>query len=255
MDLKMNFLFSFLVWIIIIVYMTVTFPITFLIWLAALPFDPERKTMHWMLVWEGTIVTRLIPIWKITIRGREKARKGDTYVIISNHQSMLDIVIINCLLYRFKWISKIENMKVPFIGWYLRMADYITVDRGNSDSKDMMMERSFETLGRGTSIMMFPEGTRSIDGEIGFFRRGAFQLAIGAKKPVLPILIDGTGGILPKHGLIFSSGHKIDIRVLDPVYPDSFGTPDPDALAARFNIFMRDALKDLRKERKMSDGK
>ncbi len=228
--------------------MTVTFPVTFLIWLIVLPFDPERKTMHWMLVYEGTFLTRLIPIWKIRIEGREKAKRGETYVIISNHQSMLDIVIINCLLYRFKWISKIENMKVPFIGWYLRMADYITVDRGNSESKDRMMERSFEVLDRGISIMMFPEGTRSVDGEIGFFKRGAFQLALGSKKPILPVLIDGTGGILPKHGLVFSSGHRINIRVLDPFMPESFDTEDPDTLAARFNIFMTEALKALRKE-------
>lgn len=229
--------------------MTITFPVTFLIWLIVLPFDPERKTMHWMLVGEGTFLTFLMPIWRIRIEGREKARRDETYIIISNHQSMLDILIINCLLYRFKWISKIENMKVPFIGWYLRMADYITVDRGNSESKDRMMERSFETLSRGTSIMMFPEGTRSLDGKIGFFKRGAFQLALGAKKSILPVLIDGTADILPKHGLIFSSGHKIDIRVFDPVIPESFGTDDPDVLAARFNNFMTEALKNLRKKR------
>jgi len=250
----MNVLLSLLVWIIVVVYMTITFPVTFIIWLIVLPFDPERKTMHWMLVYEGTFLTRLIPIWRISIEGRERARRDETYVIISNHQSMLDIVIINCLLYRFKWISKIENMKVPFIGWYLRMADYITVDRGNSDSKDRMMERSFETLSRGTSIMMFPEGTRSLDGEIGFFKRGAFQLALGAKKPILPVLIDGTGGILPKHGLIFSSGHKITISVFDPVKPETFGTDDPDVLAARFYIFMSDELKNLRKIRLQSHG-
>jgi 1-acyl-sn-glycerol-3-phosphate acyltransferase len=250
----MNILLSFLVWLIVIVYMTVTFPVTFLIWLIALPFDPERKMMHWMLIYEGTFLTRLIPIWNIRIEGREKAVRGETYVIISNHQSMLDIVIINCLLYRFKWISKIENMKVPFIGWYLRMADYITVDRGNSESKDRMMERSFETLARGTSIMMFPEGTRSPDGEIGFFKRGAFQLALGTKKPILPVVIDGTGGILPKHGLVFSSGHKIKIRVLDPVMPASFETEDPDALAASFNTFMTEALKALRNENPGADA-
>ncbi len=226
--------------------MTVTFPFTFLIWLIVYPFDRERRVMHWMLVYEGTLLVRLLPLWKVKVKGREKAVKGETFVTISNHQSMLDIVIVNCLLYRFKWISKVENLKVPFIGWYLRMADYIIVERGSSESKERMMERSLACLGNGTSIMIFPEGTRSVDGNIGFFRRGAFQLAIGAQRPVLPVLVDGTGGILPKHGLVFSGGHKIEVKVFDPVYPGSFGTDDPDLLAAKFNVFFSDALRKLR---------
>jgi 1-acyl-sn-glycerol-3-phosphate acyltransferase len=101
----------------------------------------------------------------------------------------------------------------------------------------------------GTSIMLFPEGTRSTDNQIGFFRRGAFQLALSAGVPVLPILIDGTGGVLPKHGLIFGGFHNIAIRVLDPVLPGAFGTEDCDQLAARFQMMMTDALKELRKEK------
>jgi 1-acyl-sn-glycerol-3-phosphate acyltransferase len=83
-------------------------------------------------------------------------------------------------------------MKLPVLGWYLRMADYITVNRGNKESKEEMMEKSYQCLKRGTSIMMFPEGTRSIDREIGFFKRGAFQLAIRTNRPILPLLIDGS---------------------------------------------------------------
>lgn len=199
-----------------------------------------------MLIWQSLILTRILPIWKITVEGREKSLKGTTYVIISNHQSLLDILLINSLLYRFKWISKIENMKVPVLGWYLRLADYITVDRGNKDSKEVMLGRSYKCLKDGTSIMMFPEGTRSVDHEIGFFRRGAFQLAISAHVPILPIVLDGSGGILPKYGLVFSTGHKIRIRVFDPVMPESFNTDDPDILSQNFSNFMIEALKELR---------
>ncbi len=229
--------------------MIIMFPVTFIIWLIVLPFDRERKIMHWMLVYQGLLLSMIIPIWKIYIEGREKAVKGTTYVIISNHQSILDILLINCLRYRFKWISKIENMKVPVLGWYLRMADYITVNRGNEESKAMMLDKSFQCLNNGTSIMIFPEGTRSLDKQIGFFKRGAFQLAIQTDKPILPVLIDGTGGILPKHGLIFRSGHKIRIKVLDPVSPDSFGTDNPDLVAKNFTTFMTRALKELRDEK------
>ena len=242
----MDALKSIIVWIAGLTYMIVLFPVTFIIWLIVLPFDRNRKIMHWMLTHQSFILMSLIPFWKIKIEGREKAKKDATYVIISNHQSMLDILLVNCLRYRFKWISKIENMKVPVLGWYLRMADYLTVDRGNKESKEEMLENSGRCLMNGTSLMLFPEGTRSLDKEIGFFKRGAFQLAIEAEMPILPVIIDGTGGVLPKHGLIFSSGHKLTIRVLDPVLPGSFNTGDPDVLALKFNNFMRGALKDLR---------
>jgi len=245
----MDVLKSIIVWIIAILFITLFFPLVSLVWIVVLPFDRERKITHRMLIFQGLILSRIIPIWKISIEGREKAVKGTTYIIISNHQSILDILFINCLRYRFKWISKIENLKVPVLGWYLRMAGYITVDRGNTESKEEMFEKSVDCLNKGTSIMLFPEGTRSVNREIGFFKRGAFYLAITARKPILPVLIDGTGGLLPKHGLIFNTGHRIRIKVFDPVYPDSFNTDDPDLLALNFSTFMKGALIELREEK------
>ncbi len=191
-------------------------------------------------------ISYAVPIWKINIEGRKKAVKGTTYVIICNHQSILDILLVNCLRYRYKWISKIENTRVPVIGWYLKMADYITVNRGEKESKEKMMVEAYNCLKDGTSIMLFPEGTRSTDNQIGFFKRGAFQLALSANTPILPVLIDGTGGILPKHGFIFGGFHRITIRVLDPVPPESFGTKDCDELAVKFQMMMSEAIKDLR---------
>lgn len=242
----MDILKSIFVWVIGILYMIVFFPVTFVIWLLVLPFDRERRVIHWILMYQSLIFCRIMPIWKIRMEGRNKAEKGMTYVIISNHQSILDILLVNSLRYRFKWVSKIENMKLPILGWYLRMAGYISVDRGNRESKDEMMEQSRKCLEDGTSIMLFPEGTRSADSEIGFFKRGAFQLAIATGSPILPVLIDGTGGILPKHGFIFGSGHRIRIRVLDPVKAESFGSDDHDVLALKFSNFMREELKKLR---------
>lgn len=242
----MNIIKSLAVWLIGILYMLLFFPLTFLIWLLVLPFDREREITHWILNWQSRILVWLLPIWKIRIEGREKGLKDTPFVIISNHQSILDILLINCLCYRLKWISKIENIKLPVLGWYLRMAGYIIIDRGNPESKEKMMEKSFRCLKGGTSIMMFPEGTRSADCEIGIFKRGAFQLAINTHIPILPIVLDGSGGVLPKHGLIFTTGHKIRIKVFDPVMPESFYTDDPDVLSQNFSNFMIGALKELR---------
>jgi 1-acyl-sn-glycerol-3-phosphate acyltransferase len=242
----MNVFKSIIVWLLGISYMVILFPLTLIIWLFVLPFDRERRIMHRMLVYQGLILSRAIPVWKIKIEGRDNALKGTTYIMISNHQSILDILLLNCLRYRFKWISKIENNKVPVLGWYLCMAGYITVDRGNKESKEEMLEKSYEVLNKGSSIMIFPEGTRSPDRQIGFFKRGAFQLALRANTPILPIIIEGTGDILPKHGLIFNSGQKIRIRVLKPVLPDFFGTDNPDDLAQNFHALMTRALKEIR---------
>jgi 1-acyl-sn-glycerol-3-phosphate acyltransferase len=242
----MDILKSIVVWLVGIAFLIVFFPVTFLIWLVVLPFDKERTIVHWMLIYQAVIISYLIPIWKIKVEGRKKAITGTNYVIISNHQSILDILLINCLRYHFKWVSKIENNRVPVLGWYLKMADYITVDRGDKESKEKMLEESYRCLKRGISIMIFPEGTRSSGREIAFFKRGAFQLALSAHKPILPVLMDGTGGVLPKHGLVFGGFHKITIRVLDPVLPDAFGTNNPDELAMKFQLMMTESLKELR---------
>lgn len=245
----MDILRSIIVWLVGAALIVVLFPLTLLAWLLTFPFDRQRKIVHGSLIFQAMFISYAVPIWRIRIEGRKKRVRGTTYVIICNHQSILDILLMNCLRYHYKWISKIENTKVPFVGLYIRMADYIVVDRGNKESKEVMMTEAYKCLKDGTSIMMFPEGTRSTDNNIGFFKRGAFQLALSARKPILPVIIDGTGGVLPKHGFIFGGFHRITIRVLDPVFPESFGTNDCDELAAKFQMMMSEALSDLRAAR------
>ncbi len=245
----MEIFISAVVWIIALCFIGIMFPITFIVWLILLPFDANRSATHRMLVWQSVIISSLMPIWKTDVIGREKAIRGTTYVIIANHQSVLDILLINLLGYRFRWISKVENTKVPVLGWYLRMAGYITVDRGNEESKTEMLAKSYLCLKRGISVMIFPEGTRSAGGGIGFYKRGAFQLAIQAGVPILPVVIDGTAAILPKHGLIFGSGYRVRIKVLDPVLPSAFGTDNPDVLSADLNTLMKSELSSLRSEK------
>ena len=200
----MNVLKSIAVWFIGLSFMIVMFPLTLIIWLLALPFDRERVVIHWILIYQSLFLAHLIPIWKIDIEGREKTVKGTTYVIISNHQSILDILLLNCLKYKFKWISKIENIKVPVLGWYLRMAGYITVNRGNEESKAEMFERSLNTLKRGISIMIFPEGTRSFNEKIQEFKSGVEIILKITQAPILPAVIQGNSKIFPKSRKIYS---------------------------------------------------
>jgi 1-acyl-sn-glycerol-3-phosphate acyltransferase len=237
---------SIVIWLIGLAFILLFFPVTLVIWILFLPFDRERRIVHWLLVYQALMISLIIPIWRVRIEGREKAVPGTTYVIISNHQSILDILFLNCLRYRFKWISKKEVYNYPLLGQYLKMADYITVDRSDAESKRIMLLDSYNSLVNGVSIMIFPEGTRTPDGEIKFFKRGAFQLAISAKKPILPVIIDGSGSVLPKHGLVFKGFHKILIRVLDPVSPENFGTEECEKLAMKFQEMMAAELKRFR---------
>jgi 1-acyl-sn-glycerol-3-phosphate acyltransferase len=244
----MQILRSYFVWFFSALFVILMFPFTVTIWIVCYPFDRESTVVHkWMTI-QGVVLCRFNLLWKIKLEGREKARKNETYVIISNHQSILDILLITCLRFKLRWISKVENFRIPILNWSMKMAKYIPVERGNPESKIIMMEESIRTLKQETSIMMFPEGTRSKDGRIMDFKKGAFQMAIITGKPVLPIIIDGTGKVLPKKGIVFSGGYLLRARVLDPVYPNEFGSSDPEIVAENFRNLMEIALNKMRKE-------
>jgi 1-acyl-sn-glycerol-3-phosphate acyltransferase len=238
----MNILRSVIFWLLLSGTIIILFPVSFVVWMLVYPFDHNRNVIHWWLVFEFCMLAKIMPVFRLKVEGLERISKNTPYIIISNHQSILDILILFCLKHNWKWISKIENRKVPFLGWYMLMADYIYVDRGNKDSKAEMMLKCEEKLRKGISIILFPEGTRSLDRQIGPFKLGAFQLALMTDKSILPVVLDGTGGILPKKGIIFSGKSNLKIRVLDPVHPGSFGTANPEELASKFRNIMIDEL-------------
>lgn len=245
----MDIIRSLFVWICSVLFVILLFPVTFLIWLISLPFDKEHLLVHWWLTFQGIVLCRCNLLWKIKTEGRGKYKKGETYIIISNHQSILDILLITSLRFKLRWISKIENFRVPVLNWSMKMAGYIPIDRGNPESRVKMMEESLKSLNKGIPIMMFPEGTRSKDGSIATFKKGAFEMAIGAGIPLLPVIIDGTWKVLPKKGIIFSNGYLLNIKILDPVYPDAFGTSDPEQLASVIRDLMVTELNELRIEK------
>ncbi len=203
---------------------------------------------RWMVI-QGIVLTKMSPFWKVITEGREKIDHKQAYIIVPTHQSMLDIVFFNMLRHRLRWVSKVEVFRAPLVGWEMRMTKYIEVVRGNKSSVIKMMEKCVESLQEGVSIVIFPEGTRSLTGAIGKFKTGAFQLAVKTDKPLLPVLIDGTGGILPKKGgVIFRNRRIVRIRVLDPIFPGQFGTGDPEELAARVQSLMVAAMEEMRSE-------
>jgi len=244
----MHIIKSLWVWLSSIIFVLLAFPVAVLLWLISLPFDSKRlMNNRWMII-QGIVLTKMSPFWKVTVEGREKIDNKQAYIIIPNHQSMLDIVFFNMLRHRFRWVSKIEIFRVPLVSQEMRMVKYIEIERGNKQSVIRMMENCVSSLHDGISVVIFPEGTRSLNGEIGRFKTGAFQLAIKTDKPLLPVLIDGTGDLLPKKGIIFRRYKNVRLRVLDPIFPGQFGTGDPEELAVRVQSMMANALNELRKE-------
>ncbi|MCU0847044.1 MAG: 1-acyl-sn-glycerol-3-phosphate acyltransferase [Spirochaetes bacterium] len=185
------------------------------------PFDKRLRALHQLTCFWASLYTWIFP-WRIRIEGREKFKNNTTYMVVSNHQSQLDILVAFRLFRHFKWVSKAEIFKVPLIGWNMALNRYIKIKRGVKDSIEKMMEDAEARLGEGSSVYFFPEGTRSHDGKVKAFKHGAFTLAKKCKVPILPIVITGTMKALPKYSINFHGIQKICMRVLDEIPYQAF---------------------------------
>jgi 1-acyl-sn-glycerol-3-phosphate acyltransferase len=232
-------IFSTLFWIFLTVSSILLFPVAVLIWAATVLFDRRLVLLHRFTCFWASLYTWFNPAWPITIEGKEKIDRGTAYVMVANHQSLLDILVLFRLRVHFKWVSKIENFRVPCIGWNMSLNRYIKLRRGDRQSVEQMMVACEKTLAEGSSVMMFPEGTRSLDGLLRPFKPGAFVLAQNARAPLLPIVIDGSAKALPKRGYVLQGRHEIRIRVLDEIPYASFADQSVDDLTASVrNIFL-----------------
>ena len=164
----------------------------------------------------------MVPAWKISISGREKINFRKTYVVVSNHQSQLDILVAFGLFFPFKWISKTEIFRVPFIGWNMILNGYIPIKRGDKKSIQKMMNICEKVISKGSSVFFFPEGTRSTTGKLKSFKLGAFALAHKMKVPILAIAINGTKDALPKYSMNFHGSHDIHIKVVEEIAYETF---------------------------------
>lgn len=171
----------------------------------------------------GRLFTRVNP-WRIHITGLEHFDPHQTYVVVSNHQSLADIPIVSHIRVDAKWMAKAELFRLPLVGPMLRMAGDVPVDRTDMRKAARSLLECSKLLRRGCSIVFFPEGTRSLDGKVLPFNDGPFQLAIREQKPILPLVVEGSGNALPRHTWIFSEAQDVQLRVLEPVYCDGYTT-------------------------------
>lgn len=193
-----------------------------LLWLPLLAivrlFDrsPMRYTTGRMFRRLGTAITKVNPLWRLKISGEPIANPQRPYVIVCNHQSFADVPLIANLPWEMKWLTKVELFKLPVVGWMLRMAGDIPVDRKNKRAAAQAFVKASRYLSQKCSVFFFPEGTRSPDGMVHRFTDGAFQLAIRAQAPILPLAVDGSRECLPKRSWKFGKPREIFLKVLHP---------------------------------------
>jgi len=212
----------------------VLFPVALLVWAVTAPFDGRLRWQHRFTSWWASLYTRTNPLWRVRVEGNERIRSDTTYVMVANHQSFLDILVLFRLRAHYKWVSKAEMFRIPCIGWNMALNRYVKLMRGDSASIAGMMAACERHLAEGSSVLLFPEGTRSMDGRLKPFKHGAFTLAQRARVGILPIVIEGTANALPKHGFVLRGRHAIQVRVLDEVPWTAIAGRPVDAVVAEF---------------------
>ena len=208
----------------------VLFLVMLLLTALTFPFDTVRRRQHSQCFWWSDAVISANRYWNVTVLGLEHINFNRACVIVANHQSLADIVMLFQTRMQFKWIAKDSLFRTPVLGWCLSLAKHVRLKRNELSSIRKSYQEASAWIDRGVSVMFFPEGTRSESGELQDFRNGAFKLAFKTKVAVLPIAIHGTVNAMPK-GKWFSSSHgAIRMTVLPLLEPDDFQSRGADGL-------------------------
>ena len=241
------YIFSVFYWVGIVgVTSVLFFPVAAVIKGLTFLFDKNLKILHMFTSFWGSIYTWVNPLWNVKTEGREKIRKDGVYVAVSNHFSTTDVFTVYRLFFHFKWVSKSENFKIPLIGWNMTLNRYIRLNRGSTKGNAQMMKDAEAALRQGSSVYIFPEGTRSTTNEVKEFKTGAFELAKRTKSPILPIVIEGSQNALPKKGVILNGRHNILIRVLDEIPYTEFEHLESAEIAEKVRALIAGELNKIR---------
>ena len=192
------------------------------------------------LIWSRLFC--LISLVRIEVRGREKLDRSTSYVFVANHQGAYDIFLIYGYLgHKFKWMMKSSLRRIPFVGAACAAAGFIFVDRSGKGLRETLAAAE-KILTGGMSLVVFPEGSRTPDGKIHRFKKGAYQIADDLSLPVVPLTIDGSYRVLSKNSKLIRPG-KIVLTVHDPIFPQADGHYDMDALITDSYRVIEAALK------------
>jgi 1-acyl-sn-glycerol-3-phosphate acyltransferase len=228
-------------------------PLMAIVWVITAPFDPPRYWTGYLFRRLTVVHQKLNPLWTFRVAGTMPENPRNPYVMVSNHESFVDILLISHLPWEMKWLSKKEMFKIPVAGWLMRMARDIQLDRGDSASAAAAMAACRERLDQRVSVMIFPEGTRSASGDLLPFKDGAFRLAIEAGVPILPVAVHGTRTALRKKDWRY--GRSVaEVRVLEPVPTDGLSLDDVSALRERVRDTIAAEVAAMAQDRTLTDA-
>jgi 1-acyl-sn-glycerol-3-phosphate acyltransferase len=179
--------------------------------------DRRLALLHIFSCFWASCYTWLSPIWSVGITGREHIIPGKAYVMVCNHQSLLDILIIYRVFCHFKWVAKASLFRIPVIGWNMWLNRYVSIERSSMKSQREMLRQCGEHIQKGSSVMIFPEGTRSRTGELRPFKEGAFLVALQQKADIVPMVLDGSYRALPAKGFLPKRRQHVCLHILPPV--------------------------------------
>ncbi len=198
--------------------------------------DPVLYRTGYLFRRLGPALTKANPSWRLHVSGETVSNPRRPYVVVSNHQSLADIPLISNLPWEMKWMGKKELFKIPIIGWMMSLSGDIAVDRKNARSGAQAIIKAQRYLEQKCSVIIFPEGTRTLDGRVRQFTDGAFHLAIRAKVPILPVVIEGSRDCIPKNSWKFGKPADIFLKVLPPIETASLGIADVQTLRERVRV-------------------
>lgn len=197
---------------------------------ATFPFDTRRRLQHALCFWWSDAVIGANPYWKVAVQGLEHMDRDRTYVIVANHQSVADIVLLFQTRMQFKWVAKDSLFRIPFLGWCMSLARHVRLRRARLSSIRRAYQESSGWIDQGMSVMFFPEGTRSASGEMRDFSAGPFKLALKKNVAVLPMAIQGTAKAVPRGKWLFNPDGAVSLTVLPALEPDAFHSSGPQGL-------------------------
>jgi 1-acyl-sn-glycerol-3-phosphate acyltransferase len=208
--------------------------------------DPSNYATGYRFRGLGRAMTRINPWWKVTTHIPYEVKDRTPFIFVANHLSMADIPVLSHVPWEMKWVGKKELFDLPLLGKMMVWSKDIYVDREASNRLIATLKQVKDHLDNKVSVLFFPEGTRSRNGNLNKFNDGAFAMAIRFKVPIVPIVIDGTQKALPKGKWKFDSKVDMHIHILPPVESSTYKKNEARELSQQVREIMANKLMELR---------
>lgn len=228
-----------------VLFLSILF-LVLILWPLTAPFDKHRQVCNRIMLTLGAYIVKLNPGWKMDIRGREHLKRISNRgaILVSNHQSFMDMPLQCNIGLNFKWVARTELFKIPVMGWFMSLTKTVSINRDKS-SITGLSKQVIPLLNDGIDVLIFPEGTRSRDNNIKPFKKGAFMVAQEAGANVIPVVLDGAYQTLPPKSWKYRLNASLKLTILEPI--DSNAFTDISALIVHTQNVMIEALEQMRK--------